>query len=267
VKAKKTWPFPLAAIAVLLAVYLIFSQSPAEVCTKTFAAAQNETLQECLQDWSSETVAVYTKILAALTIVLAAISGLQIYFLSLADATARISATSAKESADTARDTLIATNRPLLTLVIEPIEDLQAQDDGVKFGIKLSTENSGGSPAVDVAIGLNFVGRMIPAEKRREALESFSVEWRGSFEPDLIFQRGTRTHSMGDFWPRPADGDDDAEFVAWISYGMLLDERRFYTAFFFRPIHKVSGQDFLDPDYRGRADWRNIRFARSPFIT
>jgi hypothetical protein len=176
-------------------------------------------------------------------------------------------ANAAKESADTARDTLVVTNRPLMTLAIEPIQDLQADSNGIGFGIGVSTENKGNAPAIGVAIGVNLAGRRISDGNFLPTIENFYQNWIGHFEPDVVFQGETRTPQIKDSYPRPNDGDDDAEFVVWIRYGMLLDDRKFYTIFFFRPTDKNSGKELLDPDHRGRTNMQNITFIKRAFIS
>jgi hypothetical protein len=114
---------------------------------------------------------------------------------------------------------------------------------------------------------VNLAGRRISDGNFLPTIENFYQNWIGHFEPDVVFQGETRTPQIKDSYPRPNDGDDDAEFVVWIRYGMLLDDRKFYTVFFFRPTDKNSGKELLDPDHRGRTNMQNITFIKRAFIS
>jgi hypothetical protein len=80
--------------------------------TKTICQSLSIIWDRTLED----PVAFYTFVLSIFTALLAIVSATQIYFLTRADKTARITAEAAKKSAGIAEKSLLAANRPLITI-------------------------------------------------------------------------------------------------------------------------------------------------------
>ena len=78
---KKYWPLAPVVIVFAIAIYAIASPAPEQQCTDHYAAAHGETRSQCLEILSAETVANWTKVLGALTLVLAAASAIEIFYL------------------------------------------------------------------------------------------------------------------------------------------------------------------------------------------
>lgn len=102
---------------------------------------------------SEKAIARYNFWLTIFTGVLAFVAIIQIGFLISADLIAGRSANAAKESADVARDTLIATNRPWVSVDIGIGSDLVYDTEGnARITINFLLKNVGKSPAANVQI-------------------------------------------------------------------------------------------------------------------
>jgi len=109
------------------------------------------------EESSDKAIARYNLWLMIFTGLLAAVGIIQIGFLISSDQTATETAKAAKESADVARSTLIAANRPWVTLNVEIDSNLSYDavgwDAGTRWHIPITyvATNIGTSPATDVA--------------------------------------------------------------------------------------------------------------------
>ncbi len=115
---------------------------------------------------TADPIALYTFWLAVFTSVLAIVSGIQIFFLINADKTARLSADAAKKSADAAiksadvairsaeisEKSLMAANRPWITVDIAAGGPITYNVNGVNFTILYILKNTGNSPATRVNV-------------------------------------------------------------------------------------------------------------------
>jgi hypothetical protein len=91
-------------------------------------------------------VAFYTFVLGIFTALLAIVSGTQIYFLTRADKTARITAEAAKKSAEIAEKSLLAANRPVIA--IDTIKLCDSNELSVRPHIEFGLKNSGAGVAI-----------------------------------------------------------------------------------------------------------------------
>jgi hypothetical protein len=178
-------------------------------------------------------------------------------------------AAAARESAAVARDTLIATRRPLMTLEIKLIGDYHASDSG--FGLQVSTtaQNTGETPAMNVAIGVDFIRKREFGESDEAILDAFATDRAKSFsESEIVFPKShsTCTEMLRNFQMPPAPPAEWTEFVAWIRYGMMFDDRKYFTAILFTLYHKGSG-GMITPQFRGRVSKENLAVIKRAFIT
>jgi len=100
----------------------------------------------------TDSVGLYTLALAVFTALLVGVSAFQGFFLLRADKTARIAANAAGRSADIAEATLIATNRPWISILkVAPISQLTWEEKGARLTVSAVIKNVGKSPAFDVS--------------------------------------------------------------------------------------------------------------------
>ena len=100
--------------------------------------------------------AVFTFWLVIATAVLGLIAIIQLGYLERAEILSAQAAKAAKDSADTARDTLIATQRPWVGIEVSVGSDLIFNKDGAKFTTSYTLANSGNTPALNVEIVPTF---------------------------------------------------------------------------------------------------------------
>jgi hypothetical protein len=103
-------------------------------------------------------IAVFTFWLVIATILLGVVAVLQIGYLDRAERIAAQSAKAAKDSAEVARDTLIATNRPWLSVTLDRASDLvitNAKEARVSIIFRL--KNTGHSPALNAHVTADIV--------------------------------------------------------------------------------------------------------------
>lgn len=109
------------------------------------------------EEGPEQAIARYNLWLMIFTGLLAAVGITQIGFLINADQNASESAAAAKRSADTARDTLIATERPWIWPEIVASSDFVFKEDrSATLSIRYTLENMGNTPALSVWPGTKF---------------------------------------------------------------------------------------------------------------
>jgi hypothetical protein len=144
--ALRYWSLVVIVLVAVWAVRVITAPAPEQQCTQTYAAAQHESRSQCLDDLSAETVAYWTKVLGALTIVLATISAIEVLYLIQ-------NAGMTREQIRLARRSMIEADRPIIFgyLRTPPIPlgtGIVSNEDGMKWlrdnGLTAVFENFGG---------------------------------------------------------------------------------------------------------------------------
>lgn len=107
---RKYWPLIALIMAVASVIWLVAFPVGNE-CERYNKNGQHQAFNECIQDASAESVAEYTKVLAALTIILAVVGTLQMFYVVRADDNAAETAKAARKSAEVAERTLFYANR------------------------------------------------------------------------------------------------------------------------------------------------------------
>ncbi len=133
----------------------------------------------------TDSVGLYTLVLAALTGLLAVVAGVQGSFMLRADKTARIAANAAKESADVARDSLIYTQRAYVRVANYPWLWRSDRDRPGKYFYDITpiVENVGNTQTVDMKINVNSALRDNPLP------EDFDFPYVGDSGTSLIGAR------------------------------------------------------------------------------
>lgn len=102
-----------------------------------------------------------TFLIASLTLVVliavVAINAWQLYEMRKATEAAKISANAAKGSADIAKDTMVASNRPWLDVKPLIVSPLTFDNSGAHLTVQIETNNLGHSPAVRVSDSEEFI--------------------------------------------------------------------------------------------------------------
>lgn len=166
---------------------------------------------------------------------------------------AKKSADAATMSANVARDALIATRRPLMVLKVKPTL-FHAQSSGFGLQAKIMAKNIGATPAIDVAVAIDFIDKDRVGISDEEVIKIFEDLWDTHSEREVIFpdSQSEITDLTRNFGVPKTDHSEWCEFVAWISYGMMFDSRRYYTATFFSLYDKQTTGGVLSPNFRGR---------------
>ncbi len=97
-----------------------------------------------------DSISVFTLWLTLATIALSVIAVLQIGYLERAERLTEQNAKAAKDSAETARDALIAANRPWIKADLAPGAPITYDVNGIRFTVKFTLKNIGHSPATNV---------------------------------------------------------------------------------------------------------------------
>ena len=110
--------------------------------------------------WFPDTISLFTLFLVVFTAVLAFVGIVQLNFLNRAESiaadtaqAAKTSADAAKDSADIARNTLVASQRPWVSILSPSVEgQVTWEEKGGRATIGVTVKNVGKSPAFDIAI-------------------------------------------------------------------------------------------------------------------
>ncbi len=143
---------PAFALAGLFAVAVygvsFSSQKPPD--HQTVTRPDQNTSQRITPESADEKIAFYTEVLAVFTGILALVSTVQIAFLIKADETAKVTAQAAKDAADIARNTLIASQRAWVKVKVTPAAPLVFDHAGACVSISFEITNIGNSPATNI---------------------------------------------------------------------------------------------------------------------
>jgi hypothetical protein len=171
------WTALIAAIVFVIAMAaIIVSSHPShqpthqETADKDHAEQTKTKKDVSLWDsWFPDPISVYTLFLVIFTGVLAFGGIYQLKFLVHAENIATTSANAAKQSADTARDTLIAANRSWIWPEFSVGSDLVFSDAGATITFRYVLRNAGNTPATNVELfpkfmAFNLGGAQNPAD-------------------------------------------------------------------------------------------------------
>jgi hypothetical protein len=160
------WTALIAAVVCVVAFagVVVSSRSPTEPnqlhSAENKAEHNDKKGEKTLWDtWFPDSISVYTLFLVVFTALLAFVGFIQLNALDRAERIATATAQAAKDSADVAKQTLIVSSRPWLTM--EPVfaSDLTISPMGVmKVSVALKLKNVGKSPANSLIV----VARLIP---------------------------------------------------------------------------------------------------------
>jgi hypothetical protein len=237
--AQKYWPLAPLAIAVV-AVFLLLISPVGANCQRYNTKTQHQAFADCIQDASAESVAEYTKVLAALTLILAVVGAVQMLYLVRADDTAAKAAEAALKGARTAEDSLRAANRPWLVLSEMDVRTLRfTESGGLVAEIRPTVRNIGPFPATNVRFEYALVD--IPRQPDGElgAMRYRMAAVGQGFPGEVIFP-GTR-HNLGwnivtlDALVAPNNGNGTGKvnlfLVGCISYEFALSDKLHQTPF------------------------------------
>jgi hypothetical protein len=118
--------------------------------------AQSEAAKPFWEKATTDPVAAFTLFLVIFTAVLSAVGVIQLNMLNRAETVAEKSAQAAKDSADVASKTLIATQRPWVYPEVSVRSDLAFNDEGAKVTFGYVLRNSGNTPATNVEVHVKF---------------------------------------------------------------------------------------------------------------
>jgi hypothetical protein len=105
---------------------------------------------------TTDPVAAFTLFLVIFTAVLCAVGVIQLNMLTRAETVAEKTAQAAKDSAEVASKTLIATQRPWIYPEVGVGSDLVLDDEGAKVTFAYILRNSGNTPATNVDVQVKF---------------------------------------------------------------------------------------------------------------
>jgi hypothetical protein len=155
------WIALISAIVLVVALAgTVVSSRPPTLPTQNQATETNKKDQfdnkrhlSLWDSWFPDSISLYTLFLVIFTAVLALGGVYQLKLLGRAEQIAATTAEAAKKSADIAQDTLVASNRPWIS-ILQPVPDggLTWEDKGARLTISLAIRNVGKSPAFDIAV-------------------------------------------------------------------------------------------------------------------
>jgi hypothetical protein len=151
------------------------SQSPHQQHTEENKTVQSQSEAEkpFWQKATTDPVAAFTLFLVIFTAILSAVGVIQLNMLTRAETVAEKSAQAAKDSADVARDTLVATNRPWIQVISITITGPlgfgreYGDDVGGGFDLDILVKNVGKSPAIRVDVSAELAFTFSPLESQK----------------------------------------------------------------------------------------------------
>jgi hypothetical protein len=150
--------FFVALAGAIISSQLSLGPAQQQTAEKDQKGQSNEKSNVTLWDrWFPDSISVYTLFLMIFTGLLAVAGVYQLNFLSRAEGIAAATSEAAKDSADLAKDTLIASNRPWLYVDAKIKGIIDFTREPITVPIEYVVTNSGHSPALSVWITAEFL--------------------------------------------------------------------------------------------------------------
>jgi hypothetical protein len=182
----------------VFAMGMLFASSPS---LQTQGYIQHATTEQHAQDKKAEnhepiqslwvptdSVGLYTLVLAIFTGLLAVVAGVQGFFMLRADKTARIAANAARDSADVANKTLIETQRPWVSIIEMGLGPLIYDDQGARITITAQMKNVGSVPAININLNaaVYLIGKRLDVIEAQQTVCEEVKRWKAAAGPALF---------------------------------------------------------------------------------
>lgn len=147
------------AVCLIALMFFYASSPPASQPPHQQHAEENQTVQNGSETnrpfWPkvrTDPVTAFTLFLVIFTAILSGVGVIQLKLLTRAETVAEKSANAAQQAADVARNTLVATNRPWVSVDLAIVGPLTYTQDEARIEIAFILKNTGTSPAVNVQV-------------------------------------------------------------------------------------------------------------------